>query len=943
MSRSQSDSAHGRDDMLLAGLAVEQHQQLYQQQTQPRTDSSALPILDSRRRVPKDLRRRAENSCDRCKRRKIKCRPVVQPHQQNINNAAGSSSSSNHMTTGMNLGPTSHDETTEPVAICQACVEAGVGCHMTLRKKKDERKRRESSARDDERDNVREIEVRELRTRLKAMEALVRDLLPGAPLNADDLNSIRSVAFDVDNQGRLGGSNLARQDDRPGMRFEEAWDGMLDEHNVNNDNDAFPSDVPPILPPILQPTPVSPPPLHIPEGRLLPAPRGGHHYVGPASSIFFAMTVRQLVRRTDLSSLARDQDDNLQRWAKANEFTVFQTSATLEARIKGLPATHVADEGEDGGEAQGNGVGDTIDHGGRGRPPLVAGSWVTGPISRPDDGQPGSPFQNLDFRNAWRRRDWQNVLPPREMTDRYVKTFFDRVHPNLNIFHRSSFYVQYESIWMEPDSLGQGPSSSSSSSMDRNWIYILCMIIVLGALSSELSVPAVGEGTREVQRRYLSMVVREGLPSFALTTHLSNVQTLILLALYQHNVGERNGAWLLLGQATRTAVAMGMHRDGEMSKFNAIQRNTRRLVWWALYTFEQTISLILGRPSMMEIDISTQFPDEEMNEGGLPPGLTVQTVALTRILAKVKRLVASISADYDRPEVIELYCGMGRQLSAEIDAWRSALPHYLRPDYNFASERQCRSVFCLHITANHIQSTLGRPFLLCRTDREVKVSSGAASSSAPFPVGIIELAGVATRAAGMMLSHLHRLVEGNLLDVQTWIDLFYVHHATFILGLPYLTRSLDDGTDESRVVRQDVGRMLAIVQMTSIAPTYRILLNLATQFAYIVGMGPPMETSGRQSADLVTDRSQGAAPPWISTDDLTGAIGQGLPFVYGNGGRPADDQLHPSCHVSPSDVFADLYSYGLGLGMHGEVSWDFFNMGQMASGSGFGNTSLDQI
>jgi proline utilization trans-activator len=728
---------------------------------------------------------------------------------------------------------------------------------------------------------------------VEALEQLAAGLLPGKSLRDLDSDGIQRLVIDLESSRDKRQEESPTQPELMASDIDFGGDGsfLLD---TNSHWEIVPEGPP--IPPVLsvaceEAAPSLILPLKIPEGRLLPAPRGGYHYVGPASSIFFAMTVRSLVGRTNWFSFARDPDDVVTRWSKADEFTNFRVSATLEARITGLPTVRVT-EGEEAGAADASGQ-----------------QWTA------------SELHLNAVKVAWQRRDWRAVLPERSETDKLVKAFFDRVHPNLNLFHRGSFYVRYESIWSE-NMLQESYERERISTIDRSWMFTLCMVLVLGALALE-STAGLSIHTAELQQRYLALIVREGLPAFATTTNVANVQTLLLLALYQHNVGERNGAWLLIGQAARSAIALGMHRDGEPSRFDAIERHTRRLVWWALFSLEQQMSLILGRPSATDsIDISAELPDDEMNEGGgLPPQILQYNVQLVRLLARVKRLVACISTDFDKPDIINAYSNMGQQLEEDLADWRRSLPHFLLPDYNFATDRHRRAVLMLHVTADGILSILGRPFLLSRAEHNIRTQNEQNGGLIPN-ASVNQLADTALHSADAMLNNLHVLAHHDLLDGMTWIDLFHVHHATLILGIPYLSKS-PEASEEGHARQQQVGGMLTIVQQIPIAPTYRILLNLATQFAYIVGMGPPSAVShptpSIQIADNALVSTEAVASAMRSTQVGFPPTGQdlGLDHFFGP---------HPSCHVSPADGFADLYSYGMGLDANGEVSWDFFNI-----------------
>jgi proline utilization trans-activator len=60
---------------------------------------------------------------------------------------------------------------------------------------------------------------------------------------------------------------------------------------------------------------------------------------------------------------------------------------------------------------------------------------------------------------------------------------------------------------------------------------------------------------------------------------------------------------------------MGMHRDATNLEFEPIERNTRRQVWWSIYSFERILCSILGRPTVIDDrEMSMKIPDASMLE-----------------------------------------------------------------------------------------------------------------------------------------------------------------------------------------------------------------------------------------------------------------------------------------------------------------------------------------
>lgn len=645
----------------------------------------------------------------------------------------------------------------------------------------------------------------------------------------------------------------------------------------------------------------------IPEGSLVPAPKGGYHYVGPASVATFAKSARELVSKSNASTIPTFDEVGLKRFLKAAEFTTFRNSQAIEARIEGHPATAAAEEAGEPSPAR----------------PYDNTFGGFGSI-------PSHPSPALSPRNTMTFRRMVEILPDRSLSDRLVASFFNRVHPNFTVYHRGTFQMRYETIW------ATGPRQTNTEP-EPGWTCGLYMIYVLGAQAME---EELGSESESLQQRFASAFIRDGLPRLALTASLANVQALMLLSLYQHNVGERNAAWMLLGQASRTAVALGMHRDGQNGNFDPFERNTRRVVWWVLHMFEQNLSFTLGRPGGTDlIDTSAILPEEVYLDGNeLPPGYFERAVALTEICSRIRRFTASVASYYQDQSHMATTTQTAIHMLAQLTAWKADLPVHLSYNYHFATPRHRRAVLLLHIQCDHLQSIVGRSYLLCRVNDQLDCF--ARGNSSTLDQGIKDLANVSVTSANGVVDGLMALSSHNLLESLVWLDFYYVHHAAFVIALHFLGKPLDNSSEDSQQ-RTAISTLLGIAKQAKLAPTYRILTNVALQLAYIVGVGPEDEVIGDprevEGLNLLASlplqsmpsnpQQQSMFPPPFQQQSQNPYTSQ--PQSY-NTLEQLFGPMPPSQHNSPPDMFADLYNFGLDTSA--ENPWDFFNIGVTAEG-----------
>jgi len=720
---------------------------------------------------------------------------------------------------------------------CAACAQLSISCESTL-----PRKQRIYASYD------------QLQLRYRLLDTLIKKLYPDE--NVTTIEGIRDLA----KRHGMDMSDFDMEGVRDELPIHEAESVASDSRNAtwsSGDADLFAS--------VRR--------LRIPEGALIPAPRGGYHYVGPASSYLFANTIRYLVKKFGTHTPPLDRPGH-RRQQRANEFTSAARTTALEARIPGHPV--MAAELEETSPS----VRENFN---------MTGRSETDTNPSPQDRT--TPRSILGSSSVIEHHD---CLPPRRLADRLVDSFFHRVHLNFHLFDRNTFRVQYESLW-SPVRHATGAGAPESG-----WTCALYMVFVLGAQSLERdNLPEAAA----IQRRYLTIVVREGLQRVVLTATLANVHALALLGLYQHNAGERNTAWMLLGHASRMAIALGIQRDGENANFDYITRNTRRMTWWTLNLFEQSLSFILGRPSATStIDVSASFPDEDFSNGGdTPHGFLQYAVTLGDISAQIKRFIASISTHFASPEYLVETTDMANQLDQVLSRWEQSLPLHLQSSAPFPTSRHRRCVHLLHATYNHLRSVLGRPFLLCYVDQELDYrSTPLPDSTHTIPASINALAQISLVGARKCLTILADLASHSCLEGELWYDYYYIHHASLILSLPLLVDSSDS---RHALDRGLVSTALNLAKQSRLAPTYRILINVSIQFADIVGIGPcddpsrpPSPRRGYEATiddfnqitgdhgrvtDLISDWTSGLNDPMTGTN-VTNPIGSdGFPVAFG--------------------------------------------------------------
>lgn len=639
-----------------------------------------------------------------------------------------------------------------------------------------------------------------LSIRYRALDALVKGLLQGE--DTTDVDTLYRVAADK-------GIPMPDIDDQTPTQeifaHPESQKYSSTQQPARSDSNAS------SVPPSSNPFALRPAQAQV-EERLIPTPHGVSHYVGPSSSFEFAATARKLVARCSACSNCR-QPRKHQRALRA-EFVGLRNSKALEPR---------ADREMDGVDG--------------------AASESDGTVQRRSSMQPSTPGAASQLSGAINERI-SDFLPLRSTADALVNAFFNHINPNYPLFHRSMFQLRYEAVWDR--------KSDALRDLDPGWVCCLSMIFVFGAQALEQHDQ---QQAALIQNRYISLV-HHTLSRLVSTTSLLNVQALLLLQLYEHNAGERNASWMFLGAASRMAVALGMHREGANAGFDPIERNIRKRVWWTTYIFEKLLSTILGRPSNIDDrEVSVSLPEESMfDSNDTPPDYTANFLSLIRLLERIKRNMYPLPNDNAGPE--NYLINSAKEYLEELDSWYNKLPKHLLPDNLALPAKQSRAVLLLHVCYLYAKVLATRPILVHRVTLELESLERREPALAHMPQEILNLSRTCVQSAETSLNYLKIMYDANMLDGVSWIDVYYIYHSVFILCIDILVRPAESVPSRDELQQKAVIKSaMEITRRTRLAPTLRILAQVASQFASIVGALD--EPNGTRTPNEVPPEPQG--------------------------------------------------------------------------------------
>jgi hypothetical protein len=525
--------------------------------------------------------------------------------------------------------------------------------------------------------------------------------------------------------------------------------------------------------------------------RLVKDTAGHVHYIGPTGSLTFFAELRDLVG-TYQQNFRRTADS-------ASDFAQDNLAEALET-----------EEGHEDNPIQQQETGED----------LASPKPAVSPASNYTTGASG-----LDLDEQLRH------LPPRNIMEVLIASYFDHCHHDLPLFHRATFQDQYEYFILHAQqSKLNGQSATveptSAARPDYGWLACLHMILVFGSLSKPTS-SRMSNFDYRTARRVSIAAAHSFLPSLITKCTLSNIQAILLLSFYFHNNNDRNAAWTLVGTATRMSFALGLHQNELETQFRPVERETRKRIWCSLFTFEQFLCSSLGRPSGIDDpDVEVRVPVEGLLDGGTGAGeqFAEASLKLQYILASARRLT------FKRPRKADRNGSTfqnGHSASAPtvecilkgLEDWRNNLPFHLRlpiidsTTTNSAvldaetqpfelvrlslsrqTPRQLRALILLHIQYHYIIMLVSRSALL------VEIASSSASATGRHRIDVDNtdtlpdssqnpisssstLASRSVSAAAQIASLTLLLQSFSLLNGTSGFDIFYAYSSAMVLLL----------------------------------------------------------------------------------------------------------------------------------------------------------------
>lgn len=321
--------------------------------------------------------------------------------------------------------------------------------------------------------------------------------------------------------------------------------------------------------------------------------------------------------------------------------------------------------------------------------------------------------------------------PPRLVSDQLVNIYFQEWAPLFPVLHRPTFLALYEKYVADPDAV-----------TDKTAIAQLNLVFGVAALSNGTRSSADLESFERQWRAATDTIINENT--------LATLQALVLAQIYCIQQGDLTRLLTYKGLSTSLSARLGLHQSQKRFSLGTLTCETRKKVFWTLYTVDCFSSVMLGLPKQLkDEDVHCEYPadadDEYVTERGFQPTLPGESTKLSSALAlfKAARILSNVLEEvFPAKSQYELSMKKLTELTDELEIWSKNLAPHLR--LQFALDKPSTGTISsrsplLSLTYHYIKALIQRPAICASLGSKSSSSMLAMASSCKHMVQIVQL------------------------------------------------------------------------------------------------------------------------------------------------------------------------------------------------------------
>ncbi|RAH43898.1 Zn(II)2Cys6 transcription factor [Aspergillus brunneoviolaceus CBS 621.78] len=320
-----------------------------------------------------------------------------------------------------------------------------------------------------------------------------------------------------------------------------------------------------------------------------------------------------------------------------------------------------------------------------------------------------------------------------------VRIAFNQLSRVYHLVLRKSTLEQLESVYQIP-SLRDDPA-------------LTCKFFGLFALGEVYSSRSSASPTSKVPGTKYYVRAMSLIPTMPERPGMIYVESLLLLSLYSYFLNRRHSGYMLIGSAMRLGLVLGLNHNIPLQQCaNAIEREHRVRLWWAIYVFDRMFTSKIGFPLQIRdedihVDLPAEVADPTAQEQFSDTAYLVASIRLSRIIGQ------TIDKVYGRKHHIEPFLQREQQLLLALQDWLKLLPEHVRLRQEDSAPP--KHIVSLHLQFNQCVILATRPILL-----HALFQSGQREPSEDLPQPVITVSEACIHAA----RHSHSLI------IEEWVN-----------------------------------------------------------------------------------------------------------------------------------------------------------------------------
>ncbi|RHZ60795.1 uncharacterized protein CDV56_104166 [Aspergillus thermomutatus] len=242
----------------------------------------------------------------------------------------------------------------------------------------------------------------------------------------------------------------------------------------------------------------------------------------------------------------------------------------------------------------------------------------------------------------------------------FINGYFENIHFIHPLIDKEDFNARAHDLWF-----------NRAHQPEPSFVALYLSVLSFGALVRVWDEGKLGGLTRFEWSRKLFSEAQMYLNHLHFSNNLDTVQCLYLMAKICQNELNPNLAYMYLGLAVRTCLAVGFNREVRNPK-DQQRSGWISKTWWGIFSLEIEMSFSVGRPDTLGMDEyhNRALPERDDSEYAIIPWMVDFAQIIRRVSVQI----------YHSRITLQEKLQVALHIETELDKWMARLPDRIKPD-----------------------------------------------------------------------------------------------------------------------------------------------------------------------------------------------------------------------------------------------------------------------